>query len=313
MAKLLKAKLFNIDPDVIHNRFDLLFGTDYNLVELDSGILIPIHLQGNVCLAGLYLRNIGKENLLEFANYVFSSNSNILEISILHTYTPFSTIKAAPHWHIDLPQTIEEFDAQLSGKERQHARYYAKKLLTEVGNICFEKIEKEMISQDIVDLYLSWKKISHDFSYDPNLYLKDFGVSNAYLLKTGSKIIAIGFDSETNKENVYFENFAYDLEYSKYSIGMVLYHNIIESWINNHKKKAYLLGGDYEYKKRYNGICTMTYSGSIYRHPELVSRIEKIAKLLKTIPFYKVRKFLAKSYGFVFLPKYYKKLLLQKI
>ncbi|MDD7313967.1 MAG: GNAT family N-acetyltransferase, partial [bacterium] len=288
----------------------------YNLycIECENQkVYIPVFFNDYICELGVYMRWIDAYIFENFSSYLFQSYKRLQEIHVLHTLTYIPSLPMGPHWHIDLPQTIEEFDAQLSGKERQHARYYAKKLLTEVGNICFEKIEKEMISQDIVDLYLSWKKISHDFSYDPNLYLKDFGVSNAYLLKTGSKIIAIGFDSETNKENVYFENFAYDLEYSKYSIGMVLYHNIIESWINNHKKKAYLLGGDYEYKKRYNGICTMTYSGSIYRHPELVSRIEKIAKLLKTIPFYKVRKFLAKSYGFVFLPKYYKKLLLQKI
>jgi|GEM_PF-1558484 len=309
-----KILQLNVFPDVIKNRFDVLHSVvenrgGYTLYCIENNMqktYIPVFFNNTSCELGCYMRKIDKCLFEKFVNYLFKTHKKLQVVSVLHTLTDIATLSVASHWHIELPDTIEEFDGLLSAKERQHCKYYAKKLLNEVGNISFEKINRDSISQDVVDLYLLWKKDSHKFSYEKTSYLKDFCVSNAYLLKTNNTIIAIGFDVETSKENVYFENFSYDSKYSKYSIGMILYHNIIESWINDHKKIAYLLGGNYEYKRRYNGICTMTRSGGIYRHPfieKLCYLIGKKFNLLQ-LPY---KKSIVKVIKHLFLLKYYKK------
>jgi len=46
---------------------------------------------------------------------------------------------------------------------------------------------------------------------------------------------------------------------------MILYYYLISDLIARGKKKLYLLGGNLEYKKHFNGIATTTYTGNIYR------------------------------------------------
>lgn len=300
----------NVFPDVIKNRFDILHpivenrgDTLYCIENKMEKVYIPVFFNSTSCELGVYMRKIDKCLFEKFVDFLFKTHKKLQAITMLHTLTDVDTLPVAPHWHIDLPESIEEFDNLLSAKERQHSKYYAKKLLNDVGKVSFEKINKVSIPQNVVDLYLLWKQKSHNFFYNPASYLRDFCVSNAYLLKANNITIAIGFDAETNKENVYFENLSYN---TQYSVGMILYHNIIESWIKDHKKKAFLLGGNYEYKKRYNGICTMTRSGSIYRHPllEKLCRVSAEKIKLSQIP---CKRFIVNVFKHLFVLKYYKK------
>ena len=65
------------------------------------------------------------------------------------------------------------------------------------------------------------------------------------------------------KEDI--KNFSYNQEYAKYSPGMVLYYYLISDLIARGKKKLFLLGGNLEYKRHFNGIPTTTYTGTLYR------------------------------------------------
>lgn len=98
-------------------------------------------------------------------------------------------------------------------------------------------------------------------------YLKTYGVSETYVMYIDNELVSVGFTCTTG-DNVYFEQFAYaqDDKYKKYSLGMVLYYGIICDLIALKRKNFYLFGGWLDYKKRYNGICQYTYSGSIYRN-----------------------------------------------
>ena len=252
------------------------------------------------------MRKIDKYLFKKFTAYLFAMHKKLQSINVLHTLTEIESISEAPHWHVDLPDSIEKFNQTLSTKVRQHSRYYVKKLTNEVGEIKLKKIERDQISQNIVDTYLAWKSKTHAFVWDSQNYLNDFCVSNAYILEVQNEVVAIGFDSDTGSENIYFENFSYDSKYAKYSIGIILYHKMIENWINNKKKRIYLLGGNYEYKRHYNGICTMTRSGDIYRHP----LIEKLCCFVgKKISFLQLpfKKIIVNVVKHLFLLKYYKK------
>lgn len=262
----------------------------------------------------MYLRKIDDQQFDAFIQFLFHRYKDLETIFFLHSLNKIKGIVSASHWHIDLPDSIEDFDAKLSSKVRYNSKWYPKKIRKDIGEYTIKKIKVSEISVEIIEKYLAWKKESYNFEYTPDSYVKDFGVTNAYVMAVSSQLLAIGFIAETNETDVYFENFAFDNNYSKYSLGIVLYHAIIDDLIKNHKKKFYLLGGNYEYKKNYNGICTMTSSGNVYRHPVLskmcIFLINKI-KGLKVKNKYKKR--MAK-FAALFLPnKYFKRFLKQQV
>lgn len=124
-------------------------------------------------------------------------------------------------------------------------------------------------------------------------------------MKCQDLVLAIGFIC-TTEDNVFFENFSYNPQYEKYSLGNVLLHYIISDLILQRKKKFYLLGGNLEYKRRYNGIRTETYTGHIYRHPFFASVVEKISQAINKMPFsYRIRKRCAKFAGLFLFNRYY--------
>ena len=93
-----------------------------------------------------------------------------------------------------------------------------------------------------------------------------------------------------------------------------MYHFIIDDLIKKRKKKLFLLGGDLEYKRHYNGIQTVTYTGHIYRDPEMRQKVLKIAQKFKALPLpKKLKKKLASLYGRFFLSPYYKQYLKMEV
>lgn len=266
-----------IQPNEIHNRYDILYD-DYDLYEIGNNV-IPLVIQGNVAVPGLYLTNYSCELLSDFFSFIFSHYPNVDTIHIKHSYTPIEFTCPYPYWHIELPKTIQEFDASLHQQVRYNTKWYPKKIQRDLGDFHIEKYELSEITDEMVSLYLHWKFLSHGFVFReaPRQYLRQAGISNAYVLYLGDSIAAIAFTCDTGA-NVYFENFSYDAKYHKYSLGMVLYYFIITDLISMGKKCFYLSGGWLDYKKRYNGILTMTYSGNVYRNQSDIRCAFNIAK-----------------------------------
>lgn len=302
-----KNEIFNIEPNVIHNRYDMLYSGDFDLLKCNKEI-IPIHINGNTCNVGLYLRKISQNDLDELKQYIFKNYKDIYDLKILHTYTEIDGIVAKPHWHVNLPKTIDEFDKMLHSKVRYNTKWYPKKIKQDIGEYTFKKYTSEKCPSYIIELYLNWKKHSHNFEWNKSSkdYLKEFGVTTIYVMETTNTVLAIGFTCETGK-NVFFENFSFNHDFAKYSCGMVLYHYIIKDLIDNNKETLYLLGGDLDYKKRYNGIKTLTYSGYIYRNPNFVKILTLIGNLLTFLfPIKRLRKLVVEIFGSLCLSKYYK-------
>ena len=302
-----KNEISNIEPNVIHNRYDILYSDDFNLLKVNNE-LIPIHINNHTCYVGLYLRKIRKQDLDELKQYIFENNKDIYNLKFLHTYTELDGIVAKSHWHVDLPKTIEEFDKTLHSKVRYNTKWYPKKIKKDIGEYAFKKYTAENCPIYVVELFLSWEKHSHKFEWnkEPQDYLKDFGITTVYVMETDSNILAIGFTCDTGKK-VFLDNFSYNYDFEKYSCGMVLYHYIIKDLIENNKETLYLLGGDLDYKKRYNGIKTLTYSGYIYRNPKFVKILTLIGNLLTFLfPIKRLRKLVVEIFGSLCLSKYYK-------
>jgi CelD/BcsL family acetyltransferase involved in cellulose biosynthesis len=125
--------------------------------------------------------------------------------------------------------------------------------------------------------------MSHNYIWhgSPLSYLESFGVTHVYImrLEKDNTIVSIAYVDMCGEDS-FFNNFTYDPKYKemKVSPGMILYYYIISDLIKRNVKKFYLLGGNYDYKKLYNGIETMTYSCLIYRD---FSKIRKILKFFK--------------------------------
>ncbi|MFI3242246.1 MAG: GNAT family N-acetyltransferase [Alphaproteobacteria bacterium] len=280
-----------INPNIIHNRFDILY-QDYDLYEID-GYFIPVKINNNYAYLGLYLTKIDAKTLDNFYQFLFTKHCKLEYLEVKHSYTSIEFADPYPYWHINLPNTKEEFDKQLHSKVRYNTKWYPKKINQNVGSFQIVKHSFEGLTKEMISLFLLWKKENYNFNYtnDPIEYITEKGITSGYTLEIDAKIQAVGFICETD-DNVYFENFSYNPIYEKYSLGMVLYYSIIMDLIKINKKTFYLSGGCLDYKRRYNGIQTTTYSGKIYRCPEEIKRAFLMADKIKR---YMLPKFIKKK------------------
>lgn len=274
----------NIFPNVCWNRFDLRFGNDYKLSKINDLLwrgYVASHIEGTTIYVSLYLREMNKDTFNEYAKYLFEIYPDAKDLFVLHTYTNTAGVEQNVHWHVDLPESIEEFDATLSRRVRYNTKWYPKKIRENIGEYTIKYINANDCPDDIVMTYFKWKNQTHgtDYGLSPKQYLQKFCVTGVYVMQTDTEVLAIGFISETG-DNVFFENFSYNQEYAKYSPGMVLYHYLISDIITRGKKKLYLLGGNLEYKKHFNGIPTMTYTGMLPReqfiYPQWIDVLARI-------------------------------------
>ena len=269
--EILKSRIY---PNFISNRFDLLYGNDYELYDLGSGVL-PVKIEGKTAKVGMELQSFPEEILQTFFNLLFAKHPSLETITIKHSLSPYgishknNQFYHYPYWHIDLPSTQEEFDKNLSARVRYNTKWYPKKIREDFGEFEIKCMSVKDTTDEIVERFFLWKKLSHDCDYHltAKQYMKAYGVTETYCLYIGEELVAVGFCCTTN-DNVYFEQFAYsqDEKYKKYSLGMVLYYGIICDLISLKRKTFYLSGGWLDYKKRYNGVCQYTYSGCIYRN-----------------------------------------------
>ncbi len=282
-----------IEPQAIHNRFDLKYD-DYDLVEVsdDAGgevAYVPVKDEGERLLVGLYLRKpailMGEGGGQTFADGLFRLYPRSMEVFFLHTYVPLPHVEPKPHWHVDLPATIEEFDKELSSMTRRNSRRYPRSIRRNLGDYSVEAISAADCPEWVVRKYLDWKRASHGFDWTkpPMSYLSENGVTHVYFMHSEHEPLAIGFVCETG-DNCFFENFSFNRDFAKYSPGTVLYHFVIEDLIRKGKKKLFLLGGDLEYKRLFNGVRTETYTGCIYRDWAKVCKARRIAARVNAWP-----------------------------
>jgi len=316
-APELKNQITKIEPNLIHNRFDLLFGDDWEMILIDNNILVPFHIENNSGRVGLYLRDIGGAALQTLKSFLFEKYPGLIQIFFLHTYTDIDGIEPAVHWHIDLPNTMEEFDAALGKDVRRNSRRYPRYIREQIGEYTIDKIKPEQCTDEIMQMYLDWKKQSHGFVWNrpPREYLNFAGISDVYIMHTNAETLAIGFVCDTGGEMAFYDNFAYTPKYRTYSLGIVLYHAIIADMVARGKKRFCLLGGNLEYKRSYNGVATMTRTGLVWRDPEIIKQIDAIAPKIRKIPVFNYgRKRIAVIYSWLHkFPKYCKNILKTKV
>lgn len=280
-----------VKPNFIKNRFDIMFNNEYELLTITKGMekyYVPVHKYGDTIRLGIYLTPIPQEIFNKLVEFIFRYYKDVNNIKIVHSLNSYEGISQNSNYVIDLPKTEEEYLSSLGKKTRLHIKQYIKYIHRD-----FEvdlKIFDREIPTKIISKYYKFKQetIGHKYKETEQDYLKNYDITKAIVLYLNKKICAISLISEfpdKKSKNVYYENFSYDKNYSKYSLGTLITYYTIKYLIENNYDKFYLGGGDYLYKKNLSTRQFITYDGIIKRKlkPKIKQKIKFIIEKILSI------------------------------
>jgi hypothetical protein len=270
-----------IEPNFTYNRFDIIYGDRFNLYEIQKGGIkkyIPVHIEKRFAIIGVWLTDISAQAFNLLIKTIFCEYPKVDRIQVRYSLNFYDGLNISNHWKINLPDTIVEFDKNLSSKTRYNTKWYPKKINTDLGDYEIQKYSSNDIPDKVVEKYFYFKKITHNANYKMQAkeYLRKFFVTHAYVLKIAGKDEAILFLCDISSI-VYLENLTYNSELSSYSLGIILYYFVVGELINSKKVNLYLGDGNQEYKRRFNGVNQLAFDGYIIRK----SLFSKLAEGLK--------------------------------
>ncbi|MDR1026863.1 MAG: GNAT family N-acetyltransferase [Rickettsiales bacterium] len=274
--------LEKVSPNVILNRFDIKYGNDFDLWKIDCGgadYFVATKTQSGVMDISLYMADISSDAQAALFRFLFDNDKRLKCIRVKYSKNPMPGVAAGPHWHIDLPGSVDKLNAGLSYSVRYNTRRYPRKISEQFGGIEIKHFARKDIPEIVLAEYFRLKEISHGRKYKPT-YLDDYFITDCYVLYAGGRIASIAFTADT-APNVYFENITYDPDFVKFSPGMILYYHILRELIASGRAQFYLLGGDMEYKRHFGGIMTETYTYDMPRGYFYPSRIMAIAARMR--------------------------------
>lgn len=174
---------------------------------------------------------------------------------------------------VDLPEDIEQYNKRLGSKSRQHYKYYKKKIendfenvefvvnrrytegdtllidkLIELKNMRCEKIKVVNRASGNIEAI---KKISKEYGYLSYIKVNDTFACILLFYLVGTEF--------------YFEQTAFDENYSKYSVGRTaLYWSIIDA-IENKRTKFHFLWKGADYKNHYSATEYKLYDCYVFK------------------------------------------------
>lgn len=255
-----------ISPDFIYNRIDL-FSKDYIVLHVqgDHEYDLEVQLFPHHAELGIWMMPVSGRDMEEICQFIFSHYKSV--DYILFSYAISDRVYVAKtHYDVVLPDTPEALKQCISAKSRNTMSRKRKKAEAALGQITMVEYENDAITEDVISDYFAMKAKTHhrDYQMTRDEYLSHYHVSNAYVLNFGERCAAIILTCE-QCPIAYLENLTYDMEFSKYSPGMMAYEMVLERLIAKGKTHFFLGGGHYDYKKKYNSVETHVTSGKVYR------------------------------------------------
>lgn len=260
-----------ICPNVINNRFDLIYNDETGLLKIDEK-LVAYHRINQEIFLGCYLMLFDKSEINRIAAYFFDMQPDVLAVN-------FTKLKKADgvkgnsitnDFHIVLPNNIEEIDSRLSKKGRYNIKREKRIIEDDFGSIEFREydvMENVLEANNLVSWFFAQKLATHcrDYGMSAEEYIKKYNVSHIYALYGKSELLAVILSCE-QCPIVYIENLTYNEKYSKYSCGQVLYDWYLKRLVEKGKEQLFLSGGDLEYKKRYGSTEEFVMNIKVYRN-----------------------------------------------
>lgn len=267
--KLSKIKFVN--PNIIHNRFDIKYDGDFSLLEViynEQTLYVPCHISDGECFIGVYMMDLDRfifDKILEFIGK--NSNTKIYKYHCIQLKFEHEKLYTGCHWLLSLPPTFEEFMQRFSSKTRYN-RAREKKLLENSFNCEYIYYSKEQLTKELMETFLKLKNSMCVSKYAEKnqaekLLSNFYHITDVYGIKINNKIAAIILYSAVDKESLYCENMSYDTQYAKYFIGNILYYYSIKELISKGFKNIYLGGGEHKYKENSKAVKTITSAGTI--------------------------------------------------
>ena len=269
------ANIERINPNVIKNRFDLAGESNYDLiryVDKDEDITLMVRYKDNTAYLGLHLVPISKKTLTKIIKFVFRNNKKILYVAYEYGYHPLGENPIRKnHFRIALPETHEQLQERLSKKGRYNISREKRLLDQNFGSWSIQEYPAFAVeAEDAWQKYFLYKSANYGEywkNYNRDQYCKSFPVSHVYTLTLGKeRYIAAVLLSYEYCPVVYLENLTYDPELSKYSLGKILYDEFLKIMISKNKPELFLLGGNFNYKKRYGSEEENVYNCSILKN-----------------------------------------------
>ena len=228
----------------------------YLLFFTDKEFYIPLKIKNHNGTLCVWRMQLSYQDVLRLVNFVFKKFQSIDKVSVMRVSADdgtYPTQYLSNDFVIELPDHCEEIDFRLSKKGRYNIKRERRIAETDFGSCHF--IHCALGGSDSIPLtekFFEWKKktIGSDYAMSAEEYLKSWFVSDIYYLAFGKRIASIIMSCE-QCECVYLENITYDPELSSYSPGQIAYDYYLKELIRKGKKKVFLSGGDYEYKRRY--------------------------------------------------------------
>ena len=165
------------------------------------------------------------------------------------------------HAHIEFPKTVQEFDAALSRRVRYNTKWYPKKIRENFGEFQIKKWATADTPKEIHKKYQEFKFATHGTIDSQAMKMS----SEVWALYVTDEVAAILQVSDTGSgTDLFLVNITYNKKYSKWSTANVLYYAVICDCIKRGAKKMYLFKM-LDYKRHFNGIGTITWTGVLPR------------------------------------------------
>lgn len=257
-----------LSDDLVHNRFDLFFDDIKELTYNYNGLVYKIicHRTDKSASLNIWGKVFPQPVIEQCIRDVFRLYPQIIYICVVRAGNNYKNLLyRSNNIFIFMPTSSGLLMQRLKKKHRYNLRRERRLLEEATGVITTEICSRDYISDELVEQYFEWKKKTHGVEYGLSAkeYLATYHVTHAMLLLASSKLVGVVFYCKINA-TVYLENFAYDYNFKKYSIGGVQYQLFLEKMIDTGVRIVFLGGGGYEYKKYFGSIDCNTYSGKIY-------------------------------------------------
>ncbi len=262
-----------VNPNVIYNRFDLMNSKGIKFVivmrEKEDTKFIPCLIEEQTAFLGTYLLKLDYAEAEAISEFIFNNWGSVKRVEYFRTLLLGDGCKIKRHndFHIDLPEKTELLEKRLSKKGRYNIKRELRLMNEQIGEVQF--LEYSVDAPEVpeaMQVYFKFKLMTHHYNYymTAQEYIDKFHVSHIYVLQIEGKILSLILSCE-QCDVVYIENLTYDLEFSKYSPGQVLYDWYLKRLIEKGKTGLFLSGGNLEYKRRYGGIEEQVSDFVLYR------------------------------------------------
>lgn len=268
-----------VTPNFIYNRYDLFQPpVPFHAVCIRSGSgtkCVEYRITDRTAEIALWLTPITELELDMLLLYISRNHPQVKTVTYQNGVLSQGSAKAHNHFRIPFPDTVEEMEHSISSKSRAQMRNRILRAQDAFGPLTLKEYDRDSIPDEVVDTYFRFKSTTYHRSYrmTPQEYLDRYHVTHSYVAYFGDTIGAILFACEQCPV-VYLENFAYNPEMSKYSLGRFIYMHHLKRMVEKGHTQIFLAGGNYEYKTHFGSIEETLYDCKIDL-PQAISQIRE--------------------------------------